>query len=60
MRSDPPPVKRITLPEMNKGPDWTMKWKFTVEATAGAKCVVIEDGKGDMGGRQPSSDTGSD
>ena len=49
MRSDPSPIERLTLPEMGwSGPAgdlWNDTWKFTVNATAEAKGVILEDGK---------------
>ncbi|KAI5476767.1 hypothetical protein MNV49_007282 [Pseudohyphozyma bogoriensis] len=56
-RSDPPPVERLTLPEMGKdNGSWNEAWKFTVKATADAKGVKLEDG----GGSGDGSDSGSD
>lgn len=49
MRSDPSPIERLTLPEMGwsgpAGDPWNDTWKFTVNATAEAKGVILEDGK---------------
>ena len=50
MRSDPPPVAKLTLPEMGwtgtpAGDLWNDTWKFTVRATADAKGVILEEGK---------------
>lgn len=54
MRSDPSPVKKLTLPEMGTvagggvGPgvatEWNEKWRFTVRAICEAKGVVLEEG----------------
>jgi hypothetical protein len=54
MRSDPTPLRKLTLPEMgwdNNGgwatgtSEWNEAWKFAVRATAETKGVLLEDGK---------------
>lgn len=57
MRNDPPPVERLTLPEMGRevnggvgtargeSTEWSDTWKFTVKATAEAKGVRLDTGE---------------